>query len=64
MMCQAVATEMNASVLWVSLADITSKYTGESEKYFKGRKNFNMRKVIDHVVRHGTRKSSECDNNR
>jgi len=32
MMCQAVATEMNASVLWVSLADITSKYTGESEK--------------------------------
>lgn len=32
MMCQAVANEMNAVVLWVSLADITSKYTGESEK--------------------------------
>jgi len=32
-MCQAVANEMNAVVLWVSLADITSKYTGESEKY-------------------------------
>lgn len=32
MMARALGSEVNATVLWVSLADITSKYIGESEK--------------------------------
>lgn len=35
MMARAVAKEMKATVLWVSLADITSKFIGESEKLLR-----------------------------
>ena len=32
MLAQAVCNEVNATTFWVSLADIMSKYIGESEK--------------------------------
>lgn len=35
MMAQAIATEIDATCFWVSLADITSKFIGESEKLLR-----------------------------
>jgi vacuolar protein-sorting-associated protein 4 len=35
MMAQAVSNEINATVFWVSLADVTSKFIGESEKLLR-----------------------------
>jgi vacuolar protein-sorting-associated protein 4 len=35
MMAQAVCNESEATPLWVSLADITSKFIGESEKLLR-----------------------------
>jgi len=35
MIAQAVCNEVNATPFWVSLADITSKFIGESEKLLR-----------------------------